>query len=93
MNLHLALTLLLTRVSVKEPGQQNVCAMVRCCVAQSFYLRSTFGFVGQDAASKSHHCANTNVGGNFFWDILVTNDKQTLGTFFRDNTLYSDLGL
>jgi hypothetical protein len=26
-----------------------------------FYLRSTFGFVGQDAASKRHHCRNTNV--------------------------------
>ena len=41
--------------------QQNVSAMARWRVAQSFYLRSTFGFVGQDAASEEHHCRNTTV--------------------------------
>jgi len=53
--------------------------------AISFYLRSTFGFVGKDAASEAHQFRNTNVGGNrkkrlpqpltdnFFavWDIII----------------------
>jgi len=33
--------------------------------AINIYLRSTFGFVGQDAASEAHHCRNTNVIGHF----------------------------
>jgi len=32
--------------------------------AISFCLRSTFGFVEQDAASEAHHCRNTNVASN-----------------------------
>jgi hypothetical protein len=31
----------------------------------SFIFVQRFRFVGQDAASKRHHCRNTNVAGNF----------------------------
>jgi len=31
--------------------------------------------VGQDAASKSHHCANTNVGRNYFWTEMTYVNK------------------
>lgn len=44
--------------------QQNVSAMVPWRVGLKFYLRSTFSFRGQYAASKRHHCRNTNVGGH-----------------------------
>ena len=32
----------------------------------SIFKSTTFGFVGQHAASEAGHIANTNVGGNFF---------------------------
>jgi len=40
----------------------------------SFYI--TFAHVGQDAVSKGHHCANTNVVGN--WASYVDSDVKTI---------------
>lgn len=31
----------------------------------SIFIKPTFGFAGQRAASQRHHCRNTNVGASF----------------------------
>jgi hypothetical protein len=41
----------------------------------SFIFVPRFRFVGQDAASRRHHCRNTNVGGHAFWTMRTTNDR------------------
>ena len=48
--------------------------------AISFCLRSTFGFVEQDAASEAHHCRNTNVGSN----RIKNDDTDLRGNFDSD---------
>ena len=50
--------------------QQHVSAMVPWRVGFKFYLRSTFAFVGQDAASERHHCRNTNVTNNLLGQVF-----------------------
>jgi hypothetical protein len=60
----------------------------------NFYLRSTFGFVGQDAASKRHHCRNSNVASNFTGQVdtmKLTTDKvySTMLTLFPSQNDFS----
>ncbi len=61
----------------KEIGESET-AHNKTCYSKC-YLRSTFGFVEQDAASKSHHCANTNVGGNAFMTTEEVNFIRQTG--------------
>ena len=42
--------------------QQNVYAIAGRSVGFKFYLRSTFGHVGQFSISKSRNCINSNAG-------------------------------
>jgi len=52
--------------------------------AISFYLRSTFGFVGKDAASEAHQFRNTNVVAN--WVGSVDNEKLTSKNYILTQT-------
>ena len=47
----------------------------------SIFIKPTFGFAGQPAASEAGHIANTNVGGKFNWDNSATVRNFRLGTF------------
>jgi hypothetical protein len=66
--LELDIVIQLTTDKSKESGlkrQPTKCLLNGAVMCYSkCYLRSIFSFMGQDAASKSHHCANTNVGGH-----------------------------
>ena len=44
--------------------------------------------MGQDAASKAHHCRNTNVGGNIFFDKVDKESTDIVDSFKK--TVISD---
>ena len=56
--------------------QQNVCAMVAGHQGIKFSFLYYVCPRGQDAASISHHCANTNVVGHGRWTIWTMNKER-----------------
>jgi hypothetical protein len=58
-------------MGLKKPAHNKM--FLQWCGEVLLKVLSSFNALcrGQDAASKPHHCANTNVVGNFFW----TNEK------------------
>ena len=47
----------------------------------SIFIKQTFGFVGQSAASEAGHIANTNVGRNFAKQFTFTDNEKNINNY------------